>query len=89
LPSSNLYAKILRIFAYRRFDGRQSLSANIRRQIFQRLGLFRSEPVVLIDDLVRETRNYEATLRAVAMGHHTPSKISQAFSTVQNDQLTE
>ena len=74
------YAVLGGIPAYlERFDGQQSLSANIRQHLFQRLGLFRSEPSVLISDLVRETRNYEATLRAVATGHHTPSEIAQAI----------
>jgi AAA+ ATPase superfamily predicted ATPase len=72
------YAVLGGVPAYlERFDGQQSLSANIRQHLFQRLGMFRSEPSVLISDLVRETRNYEATLRAVAMGHHTPSEIAR------------
>jgi AAA+ ATPase superfamily predicted ATPase len=59
-----------------RFDDSQSLSANIRRHLFRRAGMFRSEPAVLISDLVRETRTYEAVLRAVAAGNHTPAEIA-------------
>lgn len=74
------YAVLGGIPAYlERFDAQQSLSANIRQHLFQRLGLFRSEPSVLISDLVRETRNYEATLRAVATGNHTPSEIARTI----------
>ncbi len=61
------------------FDDRQSLSDNIRQHLFQRLGMFRSEPLVLINDLVRETRNYEAALRAVASGRRTPSEIARTM----------
>jgi hypothetical protein len=39
--------------------------------------MFRSEPELLINDLVRETRNYEATLRAVATGARTPADITK------------
>jgi AAA+ ATPase superfamily predicted ATPase len=74
-----VYAVLGGVPAYlERFDAQQSLSANIRQHLFQRLGMFRSEPSVLINDLVRETRNYEATLRAVATGHHTPAEIARA-----------
>jgi AAA+ ATPase superfamily predicted ATPase len=74
------YAVLGGVPAYlERFDGAQSLSANIRQHLFQRMGMFRSEPAVLISDLVRETRNYEATLRAVATGRHTPSEIAKAI----------
>ena len=68
-----------------RFDAQQSLSANIRQHLFQRLGMFRSEPSVLISDLVRETRNYEATLRAIATGHHTPAEIARAVGVASSN----
>ena len=35
-----------------RFDDLQTLSANLRRQLFRRTGMFRSKPMVLISDLV-------------------------------------
>lgn len=58
------------------FDEKESLSANIRRHLFRRAGMFRSEPAVLISDLVRETRTYESVLRAIATGNHTPADIA-------------
>lgn len=72
------YAVLGGVPAYlERFDDQQSLSANIRRHLFRRTGMFRSEPAVLIGDLVRETRTYEAVMRAVATGSHTPAEISK------------
>lgn len=71
------YAVLGGVPAYlERFDDTQSLSANIRRHLFRRAGMFRSEPAVLISDLVRETRTYEAVLRAMAAGNHTPGDIA-------------
>jgi len=58
------------------FDPQRSLGANIRHNLFRRVGMFRSEPLSLIGDLVRETRTYEAALRAVASGAHTPADIA-------------
>jgi AAA+ ATPase superfamily predicted ATPase len=63
---------------WERFEPETSLVDNIRQHLFRRMGMFRSEPMVLISDLVRETRNYEATLRAIASGNRTPAKMSQA-----------
>ncbi len=62
---------------WERFDPEQGLVDNIRQHLFRRMGMFRSEPMVLISDLVRETRNYEAVLRAIAMGDHVPAEISR------------
>ena len=42
----------------------------------QKVGMFRSEPMVLISDLVREPRNYERILKAIAKGSHTVSDIA-------------
>jgi AAA+ ATPase superfamily predicted ATPase len=61
------------------------LSENIRQHLFQRVGLFRSEPMLLIGDLVRETRNYEAALRAVATGHRTPSEVAKVSGIVPSN----
>ncbi|MEM7537553.1 MAG: ATP-binding protein [Chloroflexota bacterium] len=73
------YAVLGGIPAYlERFDPAINLSANIRRHLFQRTGMFRSEPTILISDLVREPRTYEAILRAIAQGHHVPSAIATA-----------
>ncbi len=71
------YAVLGGVPAYlERFDDRQALSANLRRHLFRRAGMFRSEPMVLISDLVRETRTYEAILRAIATGNHTPAEMA-------------
>jgi len=72
------YAVLGGVPAYlERFDDQQSLSANVRRHLFRRTGMFRSEPAVLIGDLVRETRTYDAILRAIATGNHTPAEIAK------------
>ena len=71
------YAVVGGVPAYlEQFDPGQSLSANIRQHLFRRGGMFRSEPTLLISDLVRETRNYEMALRAVAEGAHTPAEMA-------------
>ncbi len=62
---------------WERFDAGQSLVDNIQQHLFRRMGFFRSEPMVLISDLVRETRHYEAVLRAVANGDHTPAEMAK------------
>lgn len=62
---------------WERFDATQSLVDNIRQHLFRRMGFFRSEPMVLISDLVRETRNYEAVLRAIATGDRTPVEMAR------------
>lgn len=73
------YAVLGGIPAYlERFDPAQSLSQNIRQQLFQRTGMFRSEPTVLVTELVRETRIYETMLRAIAAGQHTAGEIAGA-----------
>lgn len=73
------YAVLGGVPAYlERFDDRQSLAANIRRHLFRRTGMFRSEPLVLVSDLVRETRTYEAVMRAIASGRHTSAEIAAA-----------
>jgi uncharacterized protein len=60
-----------------RFHPALSLGENIRQHLFQRTGMFRSEPTLVISDLVRETRNYEAALRAIAGGDHTPAGLAR------------
>lgn len=52
----------------------------MQRLFVQRTGMFRSEPFLLIGDVVRrETQTYEALLKAVASGLHTPSEIGKAL----------
>ncbi|MEM7130374.1 MAG: ATP-binding protein [Chloroflexota bacterium] len=62
---------------WERFNPEQSLVQNIRQHLFRPMSMFRSEPTVLISDLVRETRNYEAILRAIASGERTPTEIAK------------
>jgi len=80
-----VYACLGGIPAYlERFDPNQDLGANIRHHLFSRTGIFRSEPAVLISDLVRETRIYESILRLIANGAHTPSEMVQPGQTTSN-----
>ncbi len=81
----SVYACLGGIPAYlERFDPNQDLSANIRLHLFSRTGMFRSEPAVLISDLVRETRIYESILRTIANGAHTPAEIVQPGQNTSN-----
>ncbi len=80
------YAVLGGIPAYlERFDPQKNLTENIRRHLFQRTGMFRSEPSFLVSDLVRETRNYEAILRSVASGDNTPGDISKRTGLAVNN----
>jgi AAA+ ATPase superfamily predicted ATPase len=59
-----------------RFDDAESIGTNIQRLFIRRTSMFRSEPFLLISDVIRrETQNYEAILKAVASGHRTPRQI--------------
>ncbi|MBN1315884.1 MAG: ATP-binding protein [Anaerolineales bacterium] len=80
------YAVLGGVPAYlEQFSPNQNLSKNIRQHLFQRVGMFHSEPMLLISDLVRETRNYEAALQAVATGHRTPSEIAKITGIVPSN----
>jgi AAA+ ATPase superfamily predicted ATPase len=71
------YAVLGGIPAYlEHFNPQANLSDNIRGNLFRRTGMFRSEPDILVSDLVRETRVYESVLRAVANDLRTPAEIS-------------
>lgn len=68
-----------------RFDDSQTIGENIKRLFVRRTGMFRSEPFLLVGDVLRrETQTYESTLRAIAEGAHTPheigAKLEQASS---------
>lgn len=59
-----------------RFKDIESIGANIQRLFMRRTGLFRSEPFILVGDVIRrETQTYEAVLKAVAAGKRTPQEI--------------
>lgn len=63
-----------------RFDGRQSLTENIRELFMQRTSIFRAEPFVLIGDVIRrETQTYEAVLKSISTGNNTPHEIGGAL----------
>ena len=71
------YAVLGGIPAYlEHFRPQSNLSDNIRENLFRRTGMFRSEPDILVSDLVRETRVYESVLRAIANDLRTPAEIS-------------
>jgi len=59
-----------------RFNDRETLGANVQRLFMRRTGMFRSEPFVLVGDVIRrETQTYEAVLKAIAAGRRTPQEI--------------
>ncbi len=59
-----------------RFNDTQKLGANIQRLFMRRTGMFRSEPFILVGDVIRrETQTYEAVLKAIAAGRRTPQEI--------------
>ncbi len=71
-----VYATLGGVPAYlERFNQQLDFSANVRSQLFQKTGMFRSEPIVLLSDLVRDAKPYESILRAIASGKHTASEI--------------
>lgn len=72
-----VYAVVGGIPAYlERFVDTESIGANVQRLFMRRTGMFRSEPFILIGDVIRrETQTYEAVLKAVAAGKRTPQEI--------------
>lgn len=59
-----------------RFDDQHRVGANIQRLFIDRTSIFHGEPFLLIGDVIRrETQNYEAVLKAIAAGCHTPQEI--------------
>jgi hypothetical protein len=63
-----------------RFNDAESLGANIQRLFMRRASMFRSEPFILIGDVIRrETHTYEAILKAIAGGQRTPNEIGTAL----------
>jgi uncharacterized protein len=63
-----------------RFNGRRSLTENIRELFMQRTSIFRTEPFVLVGDVIRrETQTYEAVLKSIALGNKTPQEIGHTL----------
>jgi hypothetical protein len=62
-----VYAVIGGISGYlKRFKSNRSVGTNIKQHLMRKVGLFRSKPTVLLSDLVREPKNYEQILKAMA-----------------------
>jgi AAA+ ATPase superfamily predicted ATPase len=74
-----VYAILGGIPAYlERFDGALSLADNVKRHIFRPTGIFRVDPLFLLQDQVREPRNYLSVLHAIGGGAHTLGEIAEA-----------
>jgi hypothetical protein len=74
-----VYAILGGIPAYlERFDDNLSLADNVKRRIFNPTGIFRVDPLFLLQDQVREPRNYLSVLHAIGTGSHTLSEIATA-----------
>lgn len=76
-----VYSVVGGIPAYlERFNPNESVGANVQRLFIRRTGMFRSEPFMLIGDVVRrETQTYEAILKSIAEGNRTSKAISNAL----------
>jgi len=53
-----------------------SLLDNLREQLFRETGFFRADPEYLIGEQVRELKNYQAVLSAIANGARQPADIA-------------
>jgi len=74
-----VYAILGGIPAYlERFDDGVSLAENVRRRIFRPTGIFRVDPLFLLQDQVREPRNYLSILHAIGEGRRTLGEIATA-----------
>ena len=74
-----VYAILGGVPAYlERFSDALSLSDNIRQNLFMDIGLFRTDPDYLIGEQVRDLKNYQAVLTAIAEGARHPADISLA-----------
>ncbi len=78
-----VYAILGGIPAYlERFDDRVSIAENVRRRIF------RVDPLFLLQDQVREPRNYPSILHAIGGGKHTLDEISKASGLAKQNAST-
>lgn len=72
-----IHAMIGGVPAYlERFSDAVSVSENLRNNLFRETGLFRIDPDYLIGEHVRDLKNYQAVLAAIAEGAHKPTDIS-------------
>jgi hypothetical protein len=58
------------------FSDELSLLENLREHLFREAGLFRTDPEYLIGEQVRDLKNYQAILAAIAGGARQPSDIA-------------
>lgn len=62
------------------FSDAEGVGANLKRLFIRRTGMFRSEPFLLVGDVIRrETQTYQSVLKAIAAGQRTPSDIGAAL----------
>jgi AAA+ ATPase superfamily predicted ATPase len=74
-----VYAILGGVPAYlERFSDALSLSDNVRQNLFRETGLFRTDPDYLIGEQVRDPKNYQAVLAAIAEGARRPADIALA-----------
>jgi hypothetical protein len=80
------YAIVGGIPAYlERFDDSATLAHNVSQRILHSTGIFRVDPLFLLQDQVREPRNYLSVLHAIGQGYHTLSEIAKSAGlAVQN-----
>lgn len=72
-----IYAIVGGVPAYlERFTDTVSVTENLRNNLFRETGLFRIDPDYLIGEHVRDLKNYQAVLAAIAEGAHKPADIS-------------
>lgn len=73
------YAILGGIPAYlERFDDHLTLEQNVNQRILNPTGIFRVDPLFLLQDQVREPRNYLSVLQAIGEGRHVLSEIARA-----------
>jgi hypothetical protein len=58
------------------FSDQLSLTENLRQHLFRETGLFRTDPDFLIGEQVRDLKNYQAVIAAIADGARQPSEIA-------------
>jgi AAA+ ATPase superfamily predicted ATPase len=74
-----VYAILGGVPAYlEQFSEALSLGDNIRQALFRETGLFRTDPDYLIGEQVRDPKNYQAVLAAIAEGARRPADIALA-----------
>ncbi|MBM4458106.1 MAG: ATP-binding protein [Chloroflexi bacterium] len=74
-----VYALLGGVPAYlEQFSDTLSLGDNIKQALFRETGLFRTDPDFLIGEQVRDPKNYQAVLAAIAEGARRPADIAVA-----------